>query len=211
MPQAAAVHHLFLTHLWQQLAESGLRRVICVDPPESVADLRAELENQGLTNHWEVTEQSPGTLGERMRRWFQQELGRDDSARAILIGGDCPTIRRADIDRAFAALEQHPVVLGPATDGGYVLIGLRGPWESGRTSYDALFDQIPWSTDAVLDITRQRLRDAAMPFAELPTMSDVDTQADLEQLIDSLATDDPGQLIPKINELLTDSATGGGS
>ena len=78
----------------------------------------------------------------------------------------------AYLTAAFDALEEHDAVLGPAADGGYVLIGLRRPAPE-------LFAGIPWGTDAVLAGTRAALDRLGWTWAELPTLHDLDRPEDL--------------------------------
>src|SRR5262249_26894266 len=85
--------------------------------------------------------QSGADLGERLANAFPELLG--DGDRAVVIGSDCPDLTPALVREALAALADVDLVLGPARDGGYYLIGLRRP------SPD-LFVGIPWSTDQVL-------------------------------------------------------------
>jgi hypothetical protein len=93
-----------------------------------------------------------------------------------LIGGDCVSLGEAELRAAFGLLAAgREVVLGPAADGGYVLIGLNQPCPT-------LFRGIAWSTPTVLAATRRRLGRAGMNWAELPPGWDVDTPADLRRL-----------------------------
>jgi glycosyltransferase A (GT-A) superfamily protein (DUF2064 family) len=85
-------------------------------------------------------------------------------------------------------LRAHDVVLGPAADGGYYLIGLRGPWVSHQAGFETLFQNMPWSTARVLPITRERLKTAGLSFTELETREDVDTIVELNHLRASLET-----------------------
>ena len=112
--------------------------------------------------------QTGDDLGERMHRAFAA----DEMRPTVLIGSDCPGYSRAYLNAAFDRLERHRAVLGPALDGGYVLIGLR------RTD-PRLFDAMPWSTAAVLRLTRQRLSAMGWEHSELPPLSDLDTPDDL--------------------------------
>ena len=83
-----------------------------------------------------------------------------------------------DIAEAWTALERQDVVLGPATDGGYWLIGLRSP-------QPALFQNIHWSTDAVLRETQDRARAAKLSVHLLRRLSDVDTETDWQEYLAS--------------------------
>lgn len=111
-------------------------------------------------------------LGSRMHHALGAALraARD----AVLVGSDCPDMDREYLSQAFTALEDHDAVLGPATDGGYVLIGLRDPQAR-------VFQDIPWSTGQVLELTRSRMAEIGWRWSELPTLRDLDRPSDLAQ------------------------------
>ena len=90
---------------------------------------------------------------------------------AVLIGSDCPALDVQYLALAVRALSRNDVVVGPAEDGGYVLVGSRADVD--------MFAGIPWSTSTVMAETRNRLSAARVALAELPTLWDVDTPADL--------------------------------
>lgn len=118
--------------------------------------------------------QTGADLGARMSHALEQALGHADFA--VLIGTDCPVLGYADLDRACAALATGcDVVLGPAEDGGYVLIGL-------RRSDPSLFENIAWGTSDVLRQTRERIHQRGLSCHELATLWDVDHPQDLERL-----------------------------
>ncbi|MBC7892133.1 MAG: glycosyltransferase, partial [Sphingobacteriaceae bacterium] len=91
---------------------------------------------------------------------------------AVIIGTDCPDLSADLLTNAFSALETHEFVLGPALDGGYYLLGMRVLEES-------LFQNKTWSTDSVLRDTLEDIRALGKTVHLLPTLSDVDTPADL--------------------------------
>ncbi len=119
-------------------------------------------------------------LGERMLNALNFALSRHQSA--ILIGSDCAELDAAYLQRAAARLNSDDVlvVLGPAADGGYVLIG------ANRID-PRLFGGVPWGSDRVLEITRSRLGALKWRFSELETLRDIDRPEDLARL-------DPGIL-----------------
>lgn len=118
-----------------------------------------------------LEEQGPGDLGERMHRALARAVGP-----ALLIGSDCPALTPGYLHAAAAALESGAeAVIGPAEDGGYVLIG-------ARRSVPALFTGIEWGSAGVLDAQRERLRALGWRWAELARLWDVDRPADLERL-----------------------------
>jgi len=110
-------------------------------------------------------------LGRRMHHALTRALR--GSGSAVLIGSDCPALTPAVLKNAFAALRDGAdVVLVPALDGGYVLIGV-------RRSAARLFQAVKWGSERVLAQTRRRLRQLNLTCVELPALADVDTPADL--------------------------------
>jgi len=124
---------------------------------------------------WTVRPQGTGNLGHRLEAGFA-EVFRQGAKRAVVIGSDCPSIQAIDIERSWAELEACDVVLGPARDGGYWLIGLSEP-------QPALFQKIPWSTDGVLKETLLRATDCGLKVVVLQQRSDVDTEADWSRFL----------------------------
>ena len=116
-------------------------------------------------------EQSEGDLGLRMASAFQRTFT-DGMDYVIIIGSDCPALNSQIIAEAFQALSQHDLVLGPATDGGYYLIGL-------RRLIPEIFTGISWSTSEVLQQTVKIAENLNLAVAYLPILSDVDRPEDL--------------------------------
>jgi glycosyltransferase A (GT-A) superfamily protein (DUF2064 family) len=95
----------------------------------------------------------------------------------LLIGTDCPAMTVEHLRSAAHALtEGNDAVILPAEDGGYVLIGLRSAADV------MLFDNVPWGTSDVMEVTRRRLRHLHYTWAEPATLWDVDTPEDLARL-----------------------------
>jgi rSAM/selenodomain-associated transferase 1 len=109
-----------------------------------------------------------GSLGERMAR----ALARRRRCGALLIGTDTPSLPRSHIERAIELLKSAPVVLGPSLDGGYYLVGIRGPTPD-------IFRDIPWGSSQVLTQTIDRLAAQATAYALAPWWYDVDEADDL--------------------------------
>lgn len=120
-------------------------------------------------------EQRGDDLGARMRHALAEALCAAEFA--VLIGTDCPAMDKDYLGRACAALAEsnHDAVLGPAEDGGYVLIGL-------RRCDSRPFENIAWGTPVVLDETRRRLDDLGWSRQELTVQWDVDDAQDLKRL-----------------------------
>ena len=112
-------------------------------------------------------------LGERMAHAFAScfESGMD---KVVLIGTDCPTLQSQHLNQAFEALTHSDLVLGPATDGGYYLIGM-------KRRADYLFEGIAWSTAEVLSQTLAVATAGGLHSILLDELSDIDTQEDWER------------------------------
>lgn len=120
---------------------------------------------------WTYRPQASGDLGQRMSRAFRDAF-REGVRETVIVGTDCPGMR-ADLARsAFDGLKDHDVVLGPAVDGGYYLIGLRG-------EVPQLFDGIPWGTGDVFKRTLEVIGRLGLSATQLAPLRDVDRPEDL--------------------------------
>jgi len=167
-----------------KLGAAALYRTMLQDTLEIAADTACEcrqlwvdrtgpdpqLTQLAQARSLQVRHQVGADLGQRMHHALTSALCECDAA--VLIGSDCPEYRTSYLAAAFAALEQHPVVLGPAADGGYVLIGL-------RQAQPKLFTDLAWGGNRVLHETRQRLRESGLDWHELATLHDLDRPDDL--------------------------------
>lgn len=122
--------------------------------------------------------QQGADLGERMCHALRDALGR--GARAVLIGTDCPAIDAAYVLGALDRLRTCDVVMGPAEDGGYGLVGAA----AGCTArLHELFSRVPWGTSRVAATTRIRCAHARLHLEELELIWDVDTLADWQRYV----------------------------
>lgn len=141
--------------------------------------------------------QGPGDLGKRLQRAIADAFS-EGTDRVIVIGADCPEVDSPLIAEADACLADDDLVLGPAHDGGYYLIGLRKPTPQ-------LFDGIQWGSDRVFDQTVDRARNLFMSISVLRTLSDVDRPEDLavwhriQHLRQQPAVDTISVVIPTLN------------
>ena len=129
---------------------------VCLSPYTASAGVSLEIRFEGGTcsvmEQWlgvglSYVPQGEGDLGLRLERAFDEAFNQGDE-RVVLIGSDCPALTGRIVDEALAGLNEKDLVLGPAQDGGYYLIGLRQP-------APGLFQTMPWGTDQVLTETRQ--------------------------------------------------------
>ena len=118
-------------------------------------------------------QQSDGNLGERMKAAFAA-LFRKGYRQICIIGSDCFELTAETISTAFAVLQQKDVVLGPAKDGGYYLLGMKG-------GVKEVFDDVDWSTEKVFSQTVEKIKQQGLSFSLLPLLSDVDTVDDVPE------------------------------
>jgi rSAM/selenodomain-associated transferase 1 len=111
-------------------------------------------------------------LGERMKHAFAKEFSNGYSS-IVIIGTDCPEMDHMSISLAFEQLEVKDVVLGPAHDGGYYLMGL-------SALHTQLFEDIPWSTSAVFKYTVDRVSGLSLSLGLTAKKQDIDTLDDLK-------------------------------
>ena len=122
---------------------------------------------------WKTAPQGQGDLGGRLANAFREGF-RNGADRVVIIGSDAPEISREDIEAAWSALDDQDLVLGPAEDGGYWLIGL-------KSEQPALFDGISWSSSAVFKETMDRARAGGLKVHLLRKLHDIDTIEDLRR------------------------------
>lgn len=131
--------------------------------------------------------QAGGDLGARMAHALNTALAQHDHA--VLIGTDCPDLDVADLATAFQALRAGTdVVIGPATDGGYYLIGL-------KRHCDALFADIDWGTSLVMNQTLARATQLGLSMQLLANRHDLDTPQDLVAFDDCAAVLQKGRAL----------------
>ena len=168
---------LLLDKLGQVGGLHGIDPYLAYTPPEAQAQM-ASLAPQDFT----LIPQAGSDLGDRLHHLSAILLGRGHPG-VIIIDSDTPTLPSTYLLDALDRIqnESTDLVLGPAEDGGYYLIGLKRPCRS-------LFDNIPWSGPSVLTETLRRASVQRLEVATLPPWFDVDTPNDLARLRNDLAT-----------------------
>lgn len=122
----------------------------------------------------QYTSQVSGDLGTRMRRAFETAF-RKRAGRALLVGSDLPDLSSDILHKAMDCLRGHDIVLGPATDGGYYLIGM-------KSLHPELFAGIHWGTERVRLQTVEKIDRLGLSLVELETLRDIDRPEDLADL-----------------------------
>jgi rSAM/selenodomain-associated transferase 1 len=167
---AADLHARLLADTVARLAPAGLAPVELWCAPDPGCASFSELANRYPLG---LHPQRGADLGERMLDAAADALTR--SGAVVLVGTDCPPLGRAYLARALTELRAADAVLGPAEDGGYVLLGI-------KTAAPVLFSSIPWGTDRVAAVTRDRMGALGWSWAELPVLWDLDRPDDLIRL-----------------------------
>ena len=199
---AAELQHQMTRHILTRVTEfSGLH-------PPSI-EVRFEGGNKDLMEAWlgagfDYAFQGKGDIGLRMGRAFKDGFGNGYES-VVIIGSDIPDIAADIIQKAFAGLENHDLVLGPAGDGGYYLIGMQKTALSQANPQ--LFNGIRWGTDGVLSQTLAVAKKLGLNYILLDTLDDVDRPEDLavwhralEQASESSGKKRLSIIIPTLNE-----------
>lgn len=159
---------------------------------------------QWLGPGYTYTPQGNGGLGRRMEAALHEGFSTGATA-VVVIGTDVPGVTAQTIDSAFDSLGHADIVFGPAADGGYYLIGLQR--SSAAKALPHIFTDIPWGTDRVMALSRERAAGLGLSVSLTPPLDDVDRPEDLsvwEELTgEILPRTDPRRIsviIPAIDE-----------
>lgn len=175
----------------------GGRRVVVFDPPDS-----GDWFDARVPASFALQPQAEGDLGERMRSFFEGEFA-EGAKRVVLIGADSPTLDPSFVISAFLCLENQDIVIGPAVDGGYYLIGCRG-------KTPPIFGGIDWSSSRVLGQTIDRLYGVDASLSALPPWYDVDSADDWDTLVGhvrAMKRSGMDPRLPRIEALIAENAT----
>jgi len=167
---AADLAKQMMMHTLNQSLEANVGPVeICVTPPHT----DAIWQDFAISDALEYSDQGKGDLGERLSRVTRRVIDHGESA--LLIGTDCIQLTAAHLQQAKDALRYFDSILIPATDGGYVLLGL-------NFFHPSLFESVRWSTDTVCTETIDRLKKLGRSVRNFPSMHDIDEPEDLKFL-----------------------------
>ncbi len=218
---SASPHALLLFTRWPEPGRAKTRLIPALGA-EGAANLQRRMTEQAVGRAWafcaatgtQLRIAHEGGTPAQLREWlgplaFEPQAGGDlgarlthamlrahaaGAAKIVIIGSDCPALAEEHLSRAFAALDSHDLVLLPAHDGGYALIGLRQPQQG-------VFQNIPWSTDQVTEATLQQAHRLGLSTALLEPLQDVDEPTDLPHAEVALAQGRTlSVIVPVLNE-----------
>ncbi len=181
--EAATLHGSFVLDMLERtkVATAKLKlpidRYLACAPSSTLVFFQIMEERQSV----KLLDQVGDDLGTRMQQAFATLFGKGYQ-RVFIVGTDVPSLPLDHYKQALALLDAHDVVVGPALDGGYYLIGLKQPRPE-------LFAEMAWATDRVLSATQEKAASLGLKVALLPPWRDVDTLDDLHALIDASAAD----------------------
>ncbi len=160
---ALAIYCQLLNHTFDVLTEVGKSlTVFAAGNPQWFHDLG-----------YNTIEQTDGDLGVRMEHAFASTFHKKSGA-VIMLGTDCLELTEQHVKSALDCLTRMDVVLGPAKDGGYYLIGM-------KSHHRELFEEMPWSTDKLLEQTIKAIRRNSLSFGSISILRDVDIEEDLPE------------------------------
>ncbi|GAB5562536.1 MAG: TIGR04282 family arsenosugar biosynthesis glycosyltransferase [Synoicihabitans sp.] len=171
-----------------EIYRSLVQRQMAAIPPEWPVEIHFSPPTEeglmrrwlGEQKEWTFWPQAEGGLGMRLNFAMSEAFSRGAHA-VMLIGGDCPELRRAQFEQARDELQSHDVVMGPSLDGGYYLLASDQP-------RGELFENVAWSTAEVAPRTREIIAEQGWRHSELAELGDVDTLADWEKLRNRIET-----------------------
>jgi hypothetical protein len=171
---AADLQRKMTEHVLLQVKRLSTHRELSVEIRYEGGD--KHLMQTWLGQDFEYRPQGSGDLGERMKRSFEDAFG-IGATTVVIIGTDIPEITEGIIQKAFSALQQKNVALGPAKDGGYYLIGLQK--NSLSHAIPDLFNGINWGAGDVLEKTIKIAKHSGLSFTLLDVLQDIDHPEDL--------------------------------
>jgi rSAM/selenodomain-associated transferase 1 len=169
---AATIGNDNALHVYERLVQHTIRVTNSL-PVDKILFYSDFISDEDLWNseHYLKQVQNGKHLGERMNNAFSSAF-KNGYDRMVIIGTDCPQLNAEIIMNAFAYLNKYDVVIGPAEDGGYYLLGLRHPCLQ-------IFEDIHWSTDTVFDETAKKCIGLQLSYVLLPVLNDIDDEMDL--------------------------------
>ena len=170
--RALEVYHYLLQHTRDVTLQLPVQRLLFYSKEINQHD-------DWPSSHFQKWVQDPSPdLGQKMYSAFSQakEHGLE---KVMILGSDCFQITPEILHHAFEALDSQPIVLGPATDGGYYGLGVNFAQDVTHSHLTTIFLNKTWSHEHVADEARSAFQSCGLSHAELPTLSDVDVEEDI--------------------------------
>jgi rSAM/selenodomain-associated transferase 1 len=171
---AADLYRSFIQDTLTTVQSLNIPYHIAVHPPESIEQFQ-----QWLGPSYQFLQQKGMNLGERLQNGFLT-MFQKGYRQVIALASDCPDLPLEIVQNAVSSLQTHKVVIGPASDGGYYLIGF-----SNDFFIREVFEDISWSTETVFQETLSRIESVTNLVHILPKWSDIDTRSDLMQFYET--------------------------
>lgn len=130
-------------------------------------------------------------LGENLFCSFEDLL--DDYSKVIILSCDAPQISSSTISKAYNALDSYDVVIGPADDGGYYLLGLKSPAQ--------IFEKLPWGSDNLLKEQIRQIKEKGLTYVYMNKEPDVDTLEELKTMKENLKKEDAPETYEYMKEI----------
>lgn len=181
--EAATLHGSFVLDTLERTRTAVVKlrlpldRYLACSPSSTLVFFKIMEERQAV----KLIDQEGDDLGARMNQAFETMFA-SGYKQVLIVGTDVPSLPLQHYQQALALLEKNDLVVGPALDGGYYLIGLNRP-------VPALFENIPWSTDRVLALTCEKADSLRLSHALLPAWRDIDTIDDVQAMIEASSLD----------------------
>jgi rSAM/selenodomain-associated transferase 1 len=169
--KAIILYKSFILDIIETIQRGNYPLKIYFHPPDSGDALKS-----WMGNNCDYLPQRGDDLGERMKNAFIQSFS-EGLEKVLLIGSDIPDLKLTVVNEAFESLNDHDAVIGPASDGGYYLIGFKK-----STFLPDIFNGIPWGGDSVFLKTMEVFNRTGWVVHILPEWRDVDTMDDLRSL-----------------------------
>ncbi len=161
--KALKIYEILLNHTHQVTKNLYVQKFLYFDKPN--------IDTLNWEGNYKIEYQNKADLGGKIQHAFAEVFNKQHYP-VIIIGTDCVEITSQIINDAYRQLNHYDVVIGPAKDGGYYLLGL-------NKTTPQLFENIEWSTNTVLSDTIKKARDLALSYCFMPALNDIDVEEDL--------------------------------
>ena len=162
--KALRIYQKLLNHTFKQINDLHTDIIVYVSEPINDSSFRESIP-------YSIYIQSKGNLGRKIYCAFSEAFKKNYQSVGI-IGADCPEISLYLLNRAFYALRENQIVIGPAIDGGYYFLGM-------RKFYKSILKKKAWSSNKLLRQTLQNCHDLNINYSLLEELRDIDTEEDL--------------------------------